>query len=994
MTPGFKLLDKFVFHELLDSGGMGEIWLATYLASDTKVAIKISKNSLEIEFKNSSLVQHVYFCKAFEYIHFEDNHYLVLDYLEGLNLSRYNQSYSVENEKIQFSKSIYVANKVLEALRHLHNLNLKDAKKILHRDIKPSNIFITKKNEIKLIDLGTSILINNGNTKTVEALIVTRKYSSPDLWEQDEYRLDLYEECHDIYSTGLVFVEMCNLKYDDDFNFLNEDLLRFRKFLNKWIHPEKTKRFSSAGEVISELDFFVKKYEFVGNFFDSNIDANNFKNKDCKIDLTLQVGVDKNQIKQVNLNKHSRQLKILFKALLIVNIAIVAILVFITLGHIDCSWFRLSMLKMEHALYLTIVTFVISFIFLLKKYIAKYSYSFKDIAPAYYSLLIQLLIQRKWHLAVKLKTIRKVLIKYNFKKKKIDQIRSNLNYVSQKSKNKNLKLGLIGEFSSGKSTLINAIIGYDLLKTSPLPTTTISNSVTYSKKKYIEVLKNKTDPHRKEYFDTYNSEIEKIINDYTSGEISNDFRVKIGVNSVFLKEGFELLDTPGANSLNPEHRDRALYTIKNDADFIIVLIKATQPLSLSLQKLIKEITSASNVDFAFVITSIDLIPEIERSRLLTNIKTRIKESIGCDEIKIYPISASKRLDSISNKNSEDENSEYNRLFNYFLNDLKRFLLIGRKEIIENRIKNSIEELKLSITESLENKIYDLKTKKSFFNEIVIKDIEDFKRNLQNDFIIRASNAAKILTATIEGIFTNSSDEFIKSIETSIINSKDNAALNTAIEKINEMLKNQIASDMSLSYKKIHEIMDYEKMVIDSEQDFWKRYNKLKEFNPQLKNENIDILFNVQVDIKDDLSKLSGEVYAKGGIAFTAGAATGAAIGSMLLPGFGTVVGGILGAVIGALAGGPSLAELKVQYLANTKPLIKSQYSQVIVIYKDTFNNHNQKIIKKFMTRTNDLLNLYQEAIERINKQINIEKTNLEKEENIIREDIKEMERIL
>ena len=55
-----------------------------------------------------------------------------------------------------------------------------------------------------------------------------------------------------------------------------------------------------------------------------------------------------------------------------------------------------------------------------------------------------------------------------------------LNKIKQRAKDPNLNVALIGDFSSGKSTFINAFIQKDLLKTAWIATTAIPTNIFYS----------------------------------------------------------------------------------------------------------------------------------------------------------------------------------------------------------------------------------------------------------------------------------------------------------------------------------------------------------------------------------------------------------------------------------------------------------------------------------------------------------------------------------
>lgn len=60
-----------------------------------------------------------------------------------------------------------------------------------------------------------------------------------------------------------------------------------------------------------------------------------------------------------------------------------------------------------------------------------------------------------------IETIEKVIHNSNFTVEKRERYDKSLNKIRSRTKDSNIYLGVVGEFSSGKSTLINALIGAD-----------------------------------------------------------------------------------------------------------------------------------------------------------------------------------------------------------------------------------------------------------------------------------------------------------------------------------------------------------------------------------------------------------------------------------------------------------------------------------------------------------------------------------------------------
>lgn len=1001
MNPGFNLLNKYIFQEKIGTGGMGEIWLATKISDNLNVSIKIAKSGiddksfksvLETEANNSSLINHEHICKVIEYISSDDRNFLVMEHLDGLNLTQYLNSFSFENEHDRYKKSLYIIKCMLQTLDYLHSFNKGEVKKIIHRDINPSNIFITKNNKVKLLDFGTSKLVTSNGLSVSESSSVTKKYSCPDLWDEDEYLLEQYEDFHDLYSLGLVFLEVCEVPLERKLAYLDQDQYLFKQVLDKWLHVNKSERYQDAKTLLSDLDYFFLKHQEGCNFFVETLRASSLNVKKTKADLTLIVDpVEQSQY--VKINSVSRVQNFYFYSLVVFSLIVFSIMALFHGKYIylpEGFSHKLSEASIVNASLLIIFSLLYV---LVKAFLRIYFFDFNYIAFEYYKLLGILFIQRRFSLISKFKILQKILKKYSFRKKKLNIIKTSLVDLREKCLEKKLKLGMIGEFSSGKTTLINAIIGYDFLKTSPMPTTSITNSVVYSKKNFIEITDLGNNSTKKIWFEKSEDDFEKMIEHFTTSETGENVKIKIGVNSKFLKSGFEILDTPGANSENASHKARALRAIHQDADYVIILIKATQPLSLSLKKLINEVVITGKLNFAFVVTQIDQIPLRERERLLADIKKRLEENLNISNFQFFPISAARELNYILNRDNSIENLEYHHAFESFINSLKLNLVKGREEIIEKRIQNSIFELKLKIQKSLENEILALKIKRASFNEVIIKNIDQFQNSLREKFEAKMKEATQIALSSLEVEIQKDCFELIKKIELEIVGASDKNTLIELSNKLPDRVHAQMIKDSTIYIRNFNEQVNYNLICALVEKDFWENYNKLKKFNHHQEEIDIPIKFKVELTLSNELKKQLESANSDSFAILAGGAVAGAAVGTMLMPGIGTVLGGIIGGVIGALAG-PSLAEMKKTYLEKTRPLIKTQFNHFFDLIKFYLLSQNGEASHSFNTRLFKLFYNYTSSVEIINSQIILEKNKLEKTESIIRKDLKEIERVL
>lgn len=201
------LKDRYDFVTELGQGGMSVVYKARDKTLDRLVAIKtLSVKSLsekqlvqfQAEARALSGLKHKGIMEILDFgITRTGKPYMVLEYIEGIPLSKYIEN--VGPMPLILCLSIFCD--LCEALSHAHN------KGVLHRDVKPSNIILVSAGKDgytpKIIDFGLAVLGDNQNSTEVEIEAAgSPPYMSP---EQIEGK-DL-DQRTDIYSLGCTIFE-------------------------------------------------------------------------------------------------------------------------------------------------------------------------------------------------------------------------------------------------------------------------------------------------------------------------------------------------------------------------------------------------------------------------------------------------------------------------------------------------------------------------------------------------------------------------------------------------------------------------------------------------------------------------------------------------------------------------------------------------------------------------------------------------------------------
>ncbi|HXK60660.1 MAG TPA: protein kinase [Acidobacteriota bacterium] len=199
--------------ELLDQGGMGVV----YKARDTRLGRLVVLKFLPRRFANdgaalgrferearaASALDHRSICPVFDVGEYDGQPFMAMPYLKGRTLKE-----RLAEGPVPMDLALHFGIQLAEALEVAHS------NRIIHRDIKPANIFVTDRNETKILDFGLSKIVRDtepDQARDEEPSILTRRgtaigtagYMSPEqaFGESVDQRTDLF-------SLGVVLYEM------------------------------------------------------------------------------------------------------------------------------------------------------------------------------------------------------------------------------------------------------------------------------------------------------------------------------------------------------------------------------------------------------------------------------------------------------------------------------------------------------------------------------------------------------------------------------------------------------------------------------------------------------------------------------------------------------------------------------------------------------------------------------------------------------------------
>ena len=181
-------------------------------------------------------------------------------------------------------------------------------------------------------------------------------------------------------------------------------------------------------------------------------------------------------------------------------------------------------------------------------------------------------------------------------------------------------VAVAGEFNRGKSTLINRILGEDLLPTGDLPTTAMVARVLYGLERTLWHILPGPKRERKELA----TESWKELTAQSDGADPKGV-VQIEVPHPWLKQtGIQFVDTPGAGDLTGQRAALAIDAIAH-CDATLVVVSATMPLSLTERSFVDQhVLSRKMPRVAVVLTRLDQVDEPDRAELVRFVSQKLK----------------------------------------------------------------------------------------------------------------------------------------------------------------------------------------------------------------------------------------------------------------------------------------------------------------------------------------------------------------------------------
>ncbi|EKD41618.1 MAG: serine/threonine protein kinase [uncultured bacterium] len=210
-------LGRYQLLTRIASGGMADVYKATLTGIEgfeKTFAIKkilphwsenrefvdmlIDEARILLHLNHSNIVQ------IFELGLEEKIYFLVMEYVEGVDLKKLLTKMKAEGKKLPLSVVVYLMREIAKGLQYAHEKRDRQQRKlgIVHRDISPQNVLLSFEGDVKLTDFGIAKIIGKTHETVTGTLKGKFAYMSPEqaLGEEVDWRTDLF-------ALGILFYE-------------------------------------------------------------------------------------------------------------------------------------------------------------------------------------------------------------------------------------------------------------------------------------------------------------------------------------------------------------------------------------------------------------------------------------------------------------------------------------------------------------------------------------------------------------------------------------------------------------------------------------------------------------------------------------------------------------------------------------------------------------------------------------------------------------------
>ncbi|KUG02612.1 hypothetical protein ASZ90_019980 [hydrocarbon metagenome] len=315
--------------------------------------------------------------------------------------------------------------------------------------------------------------------------------------------------------------------------------------------------------------------------------------------------------------------------------------------------------------------------------------------------------------------------------------------LEQQAEHQNLNVAFMGQMKRGKSTLINALLGQDMLPSGVVPVTSIITAIVYGEQPQVLI---EYDNSSIEDIDP--SRIKEFVSETLNPQNTKGIKlVSLFTSSELLQAGISLFDTPGVGSIYA-HNTQTATSFLDSIDVAVFIFSVDTPLNDTELNFLNNMKS-HGISILFILNKLDMVSEDELQQLIEFSKNAIASHLQMDDVQVIAVSALQGLDGKLNNNSDlVKSSGIKDLEQYLFNRLAR----RKSELLNTSLENRMNKTVQKLIQMLELQRQALLTPL----EMLTANIDAFKRFIE-DVALTRKELESLLESSIKNILRDYDD---------------------------------------------------------------------------------------------------------------------------------------------------------------------------------------------------------------------------------------------
>lgn len=580
-----------------------------------------------------------------------------------------------------------------------------------------------------------------------------------------------------------------------------------------------------------------------------------------------------------------------------------------------------------------------------------------------------------------------------------EDISNQIARIKAKKNDKLLNLSVIGEFSTGKSTFINALLGKELLASSAMQGTTVASTVIEYGSTYrldVEYLNNM--PPQSLSFTTF-ERLKTALQTYTTlPSIAKTLKsVHVFMPLEILHHDFRIIDTPGTNVTEAWHEDVTIRTLKEISDLSIILLSASKQLTSTFRTFVDTYLTDILPQCIFVVTKVDELRTRECKRVLSYIKTTTESEFELKDAVVLPFSSLQVLEAAQDPNAVKEIPDVpaddfskEALLAHSLNSIQQIIQHTAKQrtlAITKKLASLIDQSYALISDNMATMSDDYKNRMEMLNRSKTLDLTEFVNEKKQ---VRLQSFNRKMSNIMDKTKGSLEDEVEGSVENVVANLEECSNIDQLKDFITGSLSQKCTAEANYMIDQSKDYYAKQRKAFREELNTYKKefsgaYESLKIVPVNIPQSSLKYPDSIQIETANLTSATDyiAEQLAKENSNFLGGAATGATIGTAIAPGLGTLVGVFLGLMVGA-ARSPDTNNVRIECKSKLRPQLKAYYENIAQDMMRAMEKYSKSLEECMEDEMDAYISRYHEEVDRIiaseeavRKQINRQSATLD-----------------